>query len=130
MHKEFLKVVVKIVAEAVMARFVLGTLTLVSAWFFINSPGCKAALAAVISKLQAAPVAVAASTALPKFSEDELAAPPINGEADIAAPYEAPAASAPAAAAATEAGSDDTFELVMAIYENDEKEQARETITN
>ncbi len=112
-------VIGKIILEVVLARLVLVVITLLSAVIFINSPWCKATFKSCISLLQTAP-AVVASTALPKLSEEELPAPPLNSEADLAAPKEEP----PPVAA--EAGPDDTFERVMDIYDKDMKEQDRE----
>lgn len=90
---------------------------------FILSPAGKATVSFITAKLQSAPVVVA-SIDLPKPSEDELMPPLMKGETE-----ETKAASAPASTAPAETGPDDTFERVMAIYEEDGKVQKGDNVS-
>jgi len=105
-------------------KFILTILALIvgglCALAFILTPAGKATVLYLTASLHA-PTAVVASTALPKLNDDELAAPPLDGETALAVPKEEPA---PAAA------DEDTFGPVMAIYEQDGKDQAAESAAN
>lgn len=86
------------------------------------SPAGKAAVTFITAKLQPAPITVA-SIDVPGASEEELPPPPMKEETAL---EETKATSAPAPAAPSETGPDDTFERVMAVYEQDSKEQVEE----
>lgn len=86
---------------------------------FLLTPAGQATVTLVTAKLQPAPP-TAVATEMPKLNEDDLP-PPISGEA---AQVEAKPALEPAPAAPAETGPDDTFERVMAVYEEDSKVQA------
>jgi len=90
---------------------------------FILSPAGKTTVSFITAKLQPAPLTVA-SAEMPKLSEEDLT-PPMTGET---VPVESKSTPAPAPAAPAETGPDDTFERVMAVYEQDSKEQSGDGI--
>jgi len=103
-----------------MIKYIFGVLTALAGVFFLAAPAGKAVLAAFAANLRAVP-ASAFATALPGLSEEDLPPPLVSTETVTAATKEAPL---PATAPAAETGPDDTFERVMAVYEQDGKEQA------
>lgn len=89
---------------------------------FILSPAGKTTVSFITAKLQPAPLTVA-SIDVPSPGEEELTPPPMKAEIAV---EETKAPSVPAPAAPAEIGPDDTFERVMAVYEQDGKEQVVE----
>lgn len=86
------------------------------------SPAGKAAVTFITDRLQSAPLTVASINVL-NPSEEDFTPPPMKVETAL---EETKATPAPAPAAPAETGPDDTFERVMAVYEQDGKEQAGE----
>lgn len=89
------------------------------------SPAGKAAVTFITAKLQSAPITVA-SIDVPGPGEEELTPPPMKGETAM---EEAKTTQAPAPAVPAETGPDDTFERVMAVYEEDSKGQAGDNVS-